>query len=345
MNFFITNREIINPGQANEHIREDGREHSGDNLRFGSYDLKSKKFILFPEPDKVSESIYEDIKNKPIESLAGSARFFREIYDALCNYPAKKDNDVLFFIHGFNTDLNDVREAFKMLNEKYVDNPDSPVRHIIIFTWPGRSPKIPLHYVNDRNDAMRSGAAFARAIDKVIQFFREFFLLSHNPLCKRKIHMMVHSMGNRVLKHVMLELEKKGDNTIPELFDQILLMAADIEFEIFERGEAFYNLIKLGQRIHVYFHQKDIVLDISKYTKNFSNRLGRYGRRKIDEEIVDIIDAKVTGTKDDRGSGLQSDALNHWYYYTSKEVVTDVVSVFKGRLSKYRIKEKLVRVS
>ena len=338
MNFFITNREIINPDKPDEHIREDGKEHSGDNLRFGSYDLGKKTFTLFPEPKSAADSIYEDIKNKPIESLTGSARFFRMIYDALSNVPASKPNDVLFFIHGFNTDLSGVRGAFKTLNKRYVDNPNSPIKHIVIFTWPGMSPKIPLHYFNDKKDAIRSGEAFARAIDKVILFFREFFLVSHNPLCKRNINLMVHSMGHRVLKHMMLEMKNK-DIPIPEIFNEVLLMAADIEFDIFEPDEAFYNIIKMGQRVHVYFHQKDVVLDISKFTKNFSNRLGRYGRKKIDAGLIDIIDAEVTKTKDDPGSGLESDKLNHWYYYTSSEVVDDVIEVLNGKKSRFAVKK------
>lgn len=338
MNFFITNREIINPGLPGEHIREDGREHSGDNLRFGSYDLVKKTFTLFPEPQSAADSIYEDIKNKPIGSLSGSARFFRMIYDALCNVPASKPNDVLFFIHGFNTDLNGVRGAFSALNKRYVDNPNSPIKHIIIFTWPGRHPVLPYNYFDDKKDAIRSGEAFARAIDKVVRFFKEFFLVSRNPLCKRNINLMVHSMGHRVLKHMMLEMNDKGI-PIPELFNEVLLMAADIEFDIFEPDEAFNNLIKMGQRVHVYFHHKDVVLDISKFTKNFSNRLGRYGRKKIDAALIDIIDADVTKTKDDPDSGLESDALNHWYYYTSTGVVNDIINVFNGKKSDFAVKK------
>ena len=40
--FFITNREIINDGNGNEYIREDGKENAGDDLRFGTYDLASR---------------------------------------------------------------------------------------------------------------------------------------------------------------------------------------------------------------------------------------------------------------------------------------------------------------
>ncbi len=50
MNFFITNREIITNADSTEFIREDGKEHAGDNLRFGTYDIEAKLFTLFPNP-------------------------------------------------------------------------------------------------------------------------------------------------------------------------------------------------------------------------------------------------------------------------------------------------------
>ncbi|MFX3625799.1 MAG: hypothetical protein ACN6I4_00400 [bacterium] len=55
----------------------------------------------------------------------------------------------------------------------------------------------------------------------------------------------------------------------------------------------------MGKRVHIYFHRRDRVLDISKYTKNFSNRLGRYGRKRVDQAQIDIFDADVTNTNDD----------------------------------------------
>ena len=334
MNLFITNREIIEENGI-EGIREDGREHAGDNLRFGEF--KNNKFILFEEPAYESETNYQDLLLKEKDELKGSVRFFRELYQELIDSGGNK-NDVLFFIHGFNTDLNDVQSAFKNLKEKYVDDPASPVKHIVVFTWPGRSPKVPYHYFDDRKDAIRSGEALARGMEKVIRFFKDFLVKGDNVPCKRNIHLMVHSMGHRVVKHMMLEM-KENRLPFPDLFQEIILMAADIEFDLFEPNEPFNKLIEFGKRIHIYFHENDKVLDISKYTKNFSNRLGRYGRKKIDQSQIDVCDADATGTKVDRSYGLEERTLNHWYYYTSTDVVKDVIAVFNGKKSKYVVQK------
>ncbi len=334
MNFFITNREIIKGKGGKESIREDGKENAADRLRFGVY--QKGVFELFPEPDSEVEAIYAAPHDIDAASLKGSARFFRTLYDELIKGGEKaKKNNVLFFIHGFNTDLDGVRSAFDWLERSYVQKPGSSVRHIVIFTWPGMAPLIPFHYFNDRNDAIHSGEALARGIEKVTRFFREFLHGGDRDPCNRDIHLMVHSMGNRVLKHMLLELERK-QLRVPELFAEVLLMAADIEYNIFEPGNPFTQLIDLGKRVHVYYHEKDRVLDISKYTKNFSNRLGRYGRKKSDTNLKDVIDVNVTKVKDDLDPTLKTDKGNHWYYYSSSAVVNDVLEVMNGRKSKIK---------
>ncbi len=337
MNFFITNREIITDSNGVESVREDGKEKAADKLRFGTY--ADGKFILYPEPDNELEGSYANLVNKNVNDLKGSAHFFKLLYDELSKGGKNaKNNNVLFFIHGFNTNLEDVRSVFKKLQKLYVDNPKCPISHIIIFTWPGMSPKIPYHYFNDREDAIASGKALARGIEKVTKFFQTFLLADGNEPCNRSIHLMAHSMGNRVLEHVMLELKKNQSQT-RELFSEVILIAADVNYNIFEPNEPFSGLIEMGKRVHIYFHEADRVLDISKYTKNFSNRLGRYGRKKIDPTQIDVIDAKVTAVKDDLEPGFGTDNLNHWYYYTSSEVVNDVAEVLSGKKSKYAVKK------
>ena len=334
MYLFVTNREIITSNQT-EGIREDGCENAGDNLRFGEYNMNSKQFLLYPEPENELELSFSQTAEKDNFTLKGSVRFFNVLYTELLKDTKKttdgKDKgDVLFFIHGFNTDLDGVRNAFKNLKECYIDNPDSPVNHIVIFTWPGRSPKIPIHYFEDKKDAMRSGEALARGFKKLINFFRVFLVMDDNMPCMRKIHLMVHSMGHRVLKHCMLEMQMRN-MAVPEVFEEILLMAADIEYDIFEKEEAFYNLIDMGKRVHIYHHQNDYVLGISAYTKNFSNRLGKYGRKNEDAGLKDVYEADVSNTSDDRKPDIMEKALNHWYYYTSSEVINDAIRVLNGK--------------
>lgn len=327
MNLFITNREIIKNGNI-ETIREDGREHAGDNLRFGSYSIDDRKFTLFPEPEKDTDLLYSNLSSTNSTTLKGSALFFKQLYDNLI----QDEGDVLFFIHGFNTDLNGVRDAFARLHDRYIANSKSPIKHLIIFTWPSRHPIVPYDYVDDKNDAIRSGEALGRCFDKVMNFLITLLKVEGNQPCTRNIHLMAHSMGNRVLKHMLLNLKTKY-----ELFKEIILAAADIEYTIFEPGEAFHDLIDLGYRVHVYFHEKDFVLGISEYTKNFNNRLGKYGRKSIDPTMKDVHDANVTHTADDKDASIELKALNHWYYYSSTDVVDDIIRVLNGENSEFAV--------
>jgi esterase/lipase superfamily enzyme len=294
MNFFITNREILDPGTSNERIRKDGFEHGGENLRFGTYDVLSQKFTLFPEPDKNEDLIYKKLKRKSAEKLKGSARFFKTLYSTLAQ---KGTSDVLFFIHGYNTNLKGVEKAFNTLNQKYIVE-GSPIKHIVIFTWPGKSPTdIPLHYKDDAKDAKTSGEALARGFVKVMEFLKQFLASEQeNKPCGQNIHLMVHSMGHRVLKNMLIELEKKRLPK-PMIFKEILLMAADTHYDVF--SNSYRDLIDLGERIHIYYHNSDDVLAISKYTKNFSNRLGRNGRKIKDPKLTYILEVNCTNVKDD----------------------------------------------
>ncbi len=323
MNLFITNREIINEGKPNERIRKDGREKAGDNLRYGQYHLDKNHFELFPEPNERADIAYDNVGNKSPEELMGSARFFTLLYHELCK-PGRQD--VLFFVHGFNTDLKGVEQNFEALNRRYVDNPKSPVKHIVIFTWPGKSPEIPLHYRDDARDAERSGLALSRAIDRLREFFQYFLNNSNHQPCGQKIHLMLHSMGHRVFQHMIRE-HIKGHRTGLQPFSEIFCMAGDVVYNIFEKEYEFHALLDFGERVHVYYHEKDRVLDISKYTKNFANMLGRYGRKEKSSSQTYVIDVQVTGTKDDPGSGIRAEHMNHWYYYTSTAVVDDVISI------------------
>ncbi|WP_243348675.1 alpha/beta hydrolase [Parabacteroides sp. FAFU027] len=324
MNLFITNREIVTVGTS-EMIRSDGKEHAGDNLRFGEY--LDGKLILFPEPENEMEISYVGIKKLQPTDLKGSSRFFKQLYDGLTT----NKGDVLFFIHGFNTDLNDVKDCFDRLNKRYVID-GSPIKHIVIFTWPSKSPDIPLHYRDDQYDAQRSGITLARCFEKVVIFFNRFLKQDENAPCQRHIHLMAHSMGNQVLEFMLLSLPHKY-----ELFREIILVAADVEYTIFDPHEPFEKLIDIGYRVHIYFHEHDVVLDISKYTKNFNNRLGRYGRKSTDN-MKDVFDIDVTHTKDDFDQSIGINELNHWYYYSSTDVVKDIIRVLNGKDSKYIVK-------
>ena len=55
--------------------------------------------------------------------------------------------------------------------------------------------------------------------------------------------------------------------------------------------------------------------------------------RKADGSSIDSID--VSHCSDDSDFGMKEDWLNHWYYYSSSEVVQDIEGVLGGGQSSF----------
>jgi esterase/lipase superfamily enzyme len=326
--YIITNRRV-----TNNTINNDGKEEASDEIRFATYDIVSKKVtltkdfkggnhssILIPTP----ENPYLGILNKKKENLAGSAFMFRDLYDKML---AEK-GDVLFFIHGFNTDFDDSLGNIEMLTQKYIKK-GSPIKHIVMFSWPARSNL--LRYRDDARDAEQSGFALGRAYQMLIDFFRAIFGYDPNkpeaPICNNNIHLMCHSMGNRVFENMVKSLFN-GRNFNTTIFKEIILIASDIDWSCLEEPNPLNKVTNICERVHVYFHNKDRALFISETTKNAYNRLGKYGARDQRKVPSHIHFVDCTAINDETSTG--EDLIHHWYYYESKKVIADIIEVLNG---------------
>lgn len=332
--YFITNRKV-----SGKTIHEDGDETAQDSLRFGEYDVKTKKYQLYPDKRVTAGNEFPSYANKSFDSL-GSGRFFKSLYDAMS---AKDGGDVLVFVHGFDTNLKGAWENITDLHNKYVMNEDCPVKHIVIFTWPGKDLKIPLHYRNDFKDAERSGNEFYRAVKMFAKFNDSFFRRKDEKgnrmeRCNNKIHLMCHSMGHVVLRSMFRESKNYSD-PVDSTFSEVLLMAANIEWDDLQPGKDMENIGDLCDRAHIYFNNSDNVLDVARYTKRrFRKQLGRYGVKDISQMDKNVFQVETTKLKKDE-KGL----LDHWYYFASKMVVADVTEVLKGQLHPEDIKTKNIK--
>ena len=342
--FFITNRAIVKRN-GKEYVNEDGSESAGENMRCGIFDSKAYKKNNKPS---LSISLFRDFKaedrheatyNQPpspynISDLAnpgqlvGSARLFTEMYNAMSG-PA--GGDLLFFIHGYQNDLPDVLETVCTLEKKYI-HARSPIKHIIFFTWPAM--KKVLRYRSDAKDAELSGLTLARYYLMLIDFFRAMFLKAPGtdikPLdpCGNNIHLLAHSMGNRVLENMLIELSRQKGENITALFREVVMASADVDWQSFEQHRPFYNLINICQRATVYFHTRDVALLVSETTKNAYNRLGKFGFRDFHKIPSHVYSVDCTGIEDQKE--VFDDMVNHAYYTESKKVVQDILQVLSG---------------
>lgn len=343
MSVYIISNRSVNPRTNRFYTK--GKEKAEPTFRIAK--------IIDPEADKLNykmlqdalpsnyDSVINKLDNKDDDKdLKGSARMFYELYrDTICvrqdvrrtktKKPVLK-NDILFFIHGFSTGFNSSLKHIKDLYRLYVKDENSSINHIVYLSWPSRSSKL-FTYAGDQEDARDTGAILARVFRKTQNFFYEAFDVAQKEHCLGRIHLMCHSMGNQVLETFMQTI---ANETYIPIITEVLLLHADVKDDIFEKGQAFSYLSKICRRVHIYIHNGDDALRISRFTKNGTKRLGQRGPRDLSvlNEETFVVDV----THDNEAITTYENVIDHWGYLYRPKQIEDIVYVLRGK-SEHRI--------
>ena len=260
-------------------------------------------------------------------NLGGTQRMFYDLYKEMS--ATKEHSDVLIFIHGFAYTFDDELKAICALKKMYIDDPKCPVNHILFISWPASSTVFPLTYFDDKAASINSGNSLLRLFYLYTQFLKDIFSDGGLNPCNQRIHIIAHSMGNRLLQSMLYSLKTSN---ISRVIDQVVLLSADVSYRVFDEVEdSFIKLPLLANRVSIYVNRKDAVLGISQFSKNIlSPRLGKIGPADISKfkAVVSVID--VTGTKNDLEDSFKFKYGNHWNYLSSSAVQSDIVSVLGG---------------
>ncbi|MGL6125483.1 alpha/beta hydrolase [Chryseobacterium artocarpi] len=352
--YILSNRKIIrHKGEKVDSFSND--EYSIPNFRIAKCDFEHYKeptaqarkaknytnrnildYRLFSEPEKQGyEEVLEvllsekGIKKSTLttNNLGGTQKMFYELYK---NMSGTKDrSDVMIFIHGYAYDFDDELKAIIDLKKLFIDNPASPVEHILFVSWPASSSIVPLTYFDDKASSINSGTSLLRLFYFYTQFLKDIFSNRDLIPCNQRIHIMAHSMGNRVLQSMLYSLKREN---ILRVIDQVILLNADVTYKVFEDSEESFNKLPLlANRVSIYLNRQDTILGISQFTKNIlTPRLGKNGPSNLDpyKDIVSIIDC--TFVKDDILTGLKFDIGNHWGYLSSSQVQNDIFQNLYG---------------
>lgn len=352
--YILSNRKIVrHKGERVDSFSND--EYSIPNFRIAKCDFdnykeptaqaKKKKdytnrnilnYKFFSEPEKQGYEEVLDvllsekgIKKSPLtaNNLGGTQRMFYELYKNMST--TKERSDVLIFIHGYLYDFDDELKAILDLKKIFIDNPASPVEHILFVSWPASGSIIPLSYFDDKASSINSGTSLMRLFYFYTQFLKDIFSNRDLAPCNQRIHLMAHSLGNRVLQSMLYSLKREN---ILRVIDQVLLLNADVSYKVFEDSEDSYNKLPLlANRISIYLNRQDAVLGISQFTKNIlTPRLGKNGPSDISDykDIVSIIDC--TFVKDDLLNSFKYEVGNHWGYLSSSQVQSDIFQTLNG---------------
>jgi esterase/lipase superfamily enzyme len=220
-------------------------------------------------------------------------------------------NDAFVFIHGFNQDF--AKAARRTAQIAYdLDYHGAP----IFYSWPSTG-SVGIIGIRDYE-----------ADEESIEYSEEHFIIFLKDLITKtdakKIHLIAHSMGNRLLTRALRSLIRQSDikSRLP-VFNQIILAAPDIDARLFEKVIA-PRIKGVSERITLYASSNDKALAASRnLRKNISPRAGESGKDLVILDGIDTIDS----------SEIRTDLLGHGYFSSTVQVLDDLKSLIKKGLS------------
>lgn len=200
--------------------------------------------------------------------------------------------ELLIFLHGYKVTFE---EAARRAAQVATDIQFGGI--VILFSWPSAGEFA--FYSADEDCAAKSAAPLAN-------FLRD---LEGGPWTK--VHLVAHSMGNRVM---ISGLANRVGLTLP--LHNIVLVAADVDIDLFE--QQFPHVSELvqherGDLITSYATNSDRALLISGWFHR-SNRLGLFRGEPHVREGLETIDA----------TAVDSSLLGHSYFGDERSVLTDL---------------------
>ncbi len=320
--FFATNRQpdsLENPTDFTQQFST----QDVDDLRFGQAYVPGMQDLLNYDVNRFdlskiqivtsSESLHSE---KADQHLLGSRKIFEDLRESM----RSGHQDTLFFIHGFGFSFKEaVFRAAQIKN--YLGN--RPM-NVFLFSWPSEGRITPLFkaYHSDRVNAQASGIALARGMMKAVDYLQS---ISRQEYCRQRIHVMAHSMGVYALRFALQYVRQYVGDTLPTIFDQTILIAADEDDDALERDDKLRSLSRLSRHISVYYHHRDTALALSDFTKPNPVRLGTSGpreRRFVPQKFSLIDVSKVIDWR--------QDPTGHQYYRLNNRLCEDLLCVLNG---------------
>lgn len=221
--------------------------------------------------------------------------FKKELLKNANNFPLIENPDqfyqqkhITLLIHGFDNDWKSATINYKNICQELFQKKDLGI--CILFTWPSFGS--PLGYFADRTQANQSSIALA----EILYILHDWIDLKikqtakdPSKQCRAKTSIISHSMGNYVLQKAMhMAWVKKNRPENINLIDQLIMVAADVDNNLFKSGEINqYDdgdaIAYLSYRITALYTGRDGILGSSAALKHFSKR--RLGRSGLDRNF------------------------------------------------------------
>lgn len=209
----------------------------------------------------------------------------------------ERQQHVTLFVHGYNVTWAEAALRYRQINDDlYLKN---ELGLCVLFTWPSNGTVT--GYLPDRADARASAPDLAEVLNALYDWLAKMQTQgAKDPAkgCKAKTSVIAHSMGNYVLQNAMqLVWTRKNRPLLMSLINQLLMVAADVDNDLFASGEVVDGsdgdaIANLTYRVTALYSGRDSVLGASAGLKHFGKRrLGRSGlsdRNAVPDNVWDF---------------------------------------------------------
>jgi hypothetical protein len=296
---FITNR-VLNEGPTP--VVDGGFELP----RSVSFDLSD---------NQVEQSVYfcrRDAPNNYTE-IGGN-----EFLAALRNAEAK---EILIYVHGFSSLPEPATFPRAEELQQLCDRKQKGKVLVVPIVWPCESKEQSKNsqikeYFNDQMAADQSGIAFARTIQKFLKW-QESNLDAENP-CTKRINILAHSMGNRVLRATFAKnFQYFLPQGMPLLFRNIFMAAPDITNEALEPGQEGQYIPTAARNVVVYYAADDLAMRSSKIA-NLGNGIASRRMGHTGPENMDRVSKNVYALDCDEFNMKYDRLVGHGYFASDR---------------------------
>jgi esterase/lipase superfamily enzyme len=252
-------------------------------------------------------------------------------------FPVKPDSEnldqkhVTIFIHGFNNSWQDAAKRYQQITQDMFAGKEG-MGICMFFTWPSEGSVA--GYLPDRREARESADDLAEVLSDLYDWLidkQAEVIEGTGPGCKAKTSIIAHSMGNYVLQCAMQNVwTRKNRPLLVSLINQLLMVAADVDNDIFKSGEDIGDgdgegLANLTYRITALYSGRDSVLGASAGLKHFGKRrLGRSGLDRSTPLPDNVWDVDCSNFFSANESNI------HSAYFTTRQVRDLMVQVLRG---------------
>lgn len=247
-----------------------------------------REFEFDLENNAASNSVFYCARdNKGNCTEIGSADFLKRL--KISPY-----RQILIYVHGFANPPNDVftrANNLQMLCDKAKKNEVL----VVPIIWPcDNDISIVRDYWDDQKSADQSAYSFARVLGKFIEWRNSSENNPENDPCLKRLNVLAHSMGNRVLRGALVAWNKYDlPNGVPLLFRNTFMVAADVVNETLHKDKDGRVICDASRNVVVYHASDDVALRASKAAnlknKIASRRLGHTGPEDMNQTPKNVF--------------------------------------------------------